>query len=134
MHSKVFRSSLVRVPILSLAILAVSGVVLESFSGPLACPLKSDAAARTLASLKAALLSFQEIHGNLPVSLEALCLRDPINHDEPYIEDEDCLVDPWDRPYQFESLAGGGVSLLTHGADGLPGGRGDAQDIRVTIP
>lgn len=114
--------------------LAVSAVLLEDFSGPGACPTKAKAAARTLASLQAALLSYQEIHGDLPASLAVLCQSDPKNSGLAYIEDEVPLVDPWDRPFQLELLAGGGVSLLTYGSDGLPGGRGDARDIRVSIP
>lgn len=48
----------------------------------------------------------------------------------PYL-DEDVPLDPWNRPYHYQSQSSGreGFSLFTYGADGEPGGEGFNADI-----
>lgn len=44
------------------------------------------------------------------------------------------LRDPWGRPWRFAAPGAGGAlfELISHGADGQPGGVGDDRDIRST--
>jgi general secretion pathway protein G len=42
---------------------------------------------------------------------------------------KDIPNDPWGRPYQYRMSDNGKGYILSYGADGLPGGTGDAADI-----
>lgn len=42
---------------------------------------------------------------------------------------KDIPHDPWGRPYQYRMSDNGKGYILSYGADGLPGGTGDAADI-----
>lgn len=48
----------------------------------------------------------------------------------PYLSDRKMPVDPWEREYIYKYPgANGGVEIISYGADGQPGGEGDAADI-----
>ncbi len=49
--------------------------------------------------------------------------------DGPYLK-KDVPMDPWRKPYIYRSPGqNGAYDLISHGADGSPGGEGDNQDI-----
>jgi general secretion pathway protein G len=49
--------------------------------------------------------------------------------DGPYLK-KDVPMDPWGRPYVYESPGQhGDYDLLSYGADGAPGGENDARDV-----
>jgi general secretion pathway protein G len=49
--------------------------------------------------------------------------------DGPYLK-KDVPMDPWGRPYVYESPGQHGeYDLYSYGADGAPGGEGDARDV-----
>jgi general secretion pathway protein G len=51
--------------------------------------------------------------------------------DGPYLKKGTVPKDPWDRPYYYRSPGEGGrpYDLFSYGADGSPGGDGDARDV-----
>jgi general secretion pathway protein G len=51
------------------------------------------------------------------------------NWDGPYLKKE-IPVDPWGKPYQYQSPGThGSYDLLSYGGDGAPGGEGEDQDV-----
>lgn len=49
----------------------------------------------------------------------------------PYLDKASGLIDPWDAPYAYRSPAAGAYELMSYGADGAPGGQGEAADIKA---
>jgi len=96
---------------------------------------KSDTARLQIADLGAALDLFYLDNGRYPTGSEGLvALVQPVaglpTWDGPYLKKQSLPKDPWGREYQFrapgESAA---YELFSLGADGAPGGEGDARDI-----
>lgn len=49
----------------------------------------------------------------------------------PYLKDESGLLDPWGRPYLYETNEGGDAfEVISLGRDGVEGGDGEDADIR----
>jgi len=95
---------------------------------------KAVAAKAQVESLKSALESLRADIGRLPKPEEGLSLLteappEMANWFGPYIDGE-APLDPWGRPYVFETdAAGREFFLYTLGDDGEVGGQGAAQDI-----
>jgi general secretion pathway protein G len=47
----------------------------------------------------------------------------------PYLARPRVPLDPWQRPYRYQTTPDGGFVVLSLGADGQPGGTGEDQDI-----
>lgn len=67
-----------------------------------------------------------EHEGLYPETLEALLSPDEGGTN--YLGSDALPVDPWGNPYQFE-IVEGELRVFSHGADGLPGGEGEARDL-----
>ena len=95
---------------------------------------RSQAAKTQIELLGTALDTFRLDVGRYPTSQEGLqALRTPPGGlprwDGPYLKKE-VPLDPWGRDYHYESPGQHGeYDLYTYGADGGPGGDGDARDI-----
>ncbi len=99
-----------------------------------------DAAARSqIEMLGAALDAYRLDNGRYPTTeqgLEALWREPTIeprarNWRGPYLR-KDVPLDPWDRPYLYRApgdVVTTGYDLVSYGADGQPGGEGEAADI-----
>lgn len=49
----------------------------------------------------------------------------------PYLKGSSVPADPWNHPYRYANPGpGGGIEILSLGADGAPGGEGENADIR----
>ena len=82
------------------------------------------AAKTQIESLAAALQRFNIEHGRFPTEEEGLAsLRAYLTKEIPN--------DPWDRPYiyRFPGEYGPEPDIMSHGADGQPGGEGPNEDI-----
>jgi general secretion pathway protein G len=80
-----------------------------------------------IVALKSALDDYAlENQGKYPESLEALVVPDEDGFI--WIETAEVPPDPWGNPYVYELLPDG-ARVLSYGADGVPGGEGDAADI-----
>lgn len=90
--------------------------------------------------LRSAVMTLQLDLGRFPTPQEGLALLSspPANAREaalwrgPYLEDR-LPDDPWGHPYQYAMPGEGGqpFALFSLGADGQPGGSGDAADIGI---
>jgi len=95
---------------------------------------RSQAAKTQIELLGTALDTFRLDTGRYPTSSEGLnALRaNPgglPRWDGPYLKKE-VPLDPWGRPYMYESPGQhGDYDLYTYGADGVQGGDGDAKDV-----
>jgi general secretion pathway protein G len=96
-------------------------------------PAQHKAATAQVATLEQALDSFRLDTGRYPTTQEGLnaLITDPgvENWNGPYAKSS-LLVDPWKRPYQYQSPGQhGDYDLFSYGADGQPGGEKDNKDI-----
>jgi general secretion pathway protein G len=96
---------------------------------------KSKTAALQISDLEKSLEIFKLDVGRFPTTdegLNALAAKPATANgwNGPYIKGG-VPADPWGKPYGFTSpAAGGGVEILTLGADGAAGGDGENADIR----
>jgi general secretion pathway protein G len=90
---------------------------------------KREVAEANVKTLTAAVESYRMDNNlRLPVSLEELLLPNENNMNEPYLESEDVLLDPWGNPYVYQ-VSGGNFLILSLGADGKEGGEEENGDI-----
>jgi general secretion pathway protein G len=96
---------------------------------------KSRAARAQLELLGTALDTFRLDTGRYPSTQEGLAglNQRPFGLDRwdgPYLK-KAVPADPWGRPYYYRSPGEGGrpYDLFSYGADGAPGGEGDARDV-----
>lgn len=97
---------------------------------------KSKTAGVQIADLDKSLELFKLDVGRYPSTeegLDALIKRPPnaTGWSGPYLRGT-LPADPWGRPYRYTNPgpAGGGVEILSLGADGAPGGEGENADLR----
>jgi general secretion pathway protein G len=84
-------------------IVALAGLGGYYFLGQLERSKKSIAATQCRSALNNAVTSYITDHGQPPPSLQVLMTRDAIGG--PYLQSSDALVDPWNRPYQYNPSA-----------------------------
>lgn len=96
---------------------------------------KSKTAAVQIADLDKSLELFKLDVGRFPTTEEGLdaLVRRPgsVNGwNGPYLKGG-LPSDPWGRPYRYTNT-GGGIEIVSLGADGAPGGEGENADVRNT--
>lgn len=96
---------------------------------------KSKTAGVQIADLEKSLELFKLDVGRFPTTeegLQALTTKPGTANgwNGPYIKGS-VPNDPWGKPYKYTSpVAGGGIEILTYGADGAAGGDGENADVR----
>ncbi len=96
---------------------------------------KSETAAVQVGNLTSALEILNLDIGRYPTSQEGLAaLMHPLpgaaRWNGPYLRKAEGLIDPWGRPYVYQSPGGhGDFDIVSLGRDGQPGGTGDDRDI-----
>ena len=87
-------------------------------------------AASQISNLQSALDTYRLDVGSYPDSLRGLVENDSGSQrwNGPYIRDNEVPLDPWDNAYHYEA-SGRDFTLISYGADGVPGGEGDDADI-----
>lgn len=96
---------------------------------------KADAARLQIQSLEQALDLYRLDTGSYPTSQQGLqaLIRDPggvRGWRGPYLDSATVPLDPWGRPYVYRSPGERGpYDLFSLGADGAPGGSGEAADV-----
>lgn len=122
---------LVVLVVLGLLVAVATPQVMRMLSGA-----KSDAAKLQIASLKTALEYYQLDVGIYPTTeqgLKALTERpaEVEGWNGPYIQKDDHAVDPWGKPYRYESPGKRTATfdIYTLGADAKAGGEGDDADV-----
>jgi general secretion pathway protein G len=98
---------------------------------------KSRAAGIQMTNLKSALQLFYIDEGRYPTEAEGLnaLLQAPsaaTGWDGPYLDGEQTIIDPWQRPYIYRAPgADGPYDLSTYGRDGVAGGTREDSDISL---
>lgn len=134
--------TLIELVVVILILTVLAAIVIPNVVGRTA-EAKRDKAVSDIASIGAALQGFRADVGRFPTATEGLpalatAPANVKNWQGPYMAH--IPTDPWDHPYVYEnpnpdpSLTGtpNGPStykLTSYGADGAPGGQGDAADI-----
>ena len=87
-------------------------------------------AASQISNLQSALDTYRLDVGSYPDGLRGLVENDSGSQrwNGPYIRDNEVPLDPWDNAYHYEA-GGRDFTLISYGADGVPGGEGDDADI-----
>lgn len=121
--------------LIALAILAlVMGLVAPRVVGYLG-RAKSQTAAAQIDNIKTSLNLFLIDVGRYPSTDEGLdaLVEPPAGATSwlgPYVDGDQAPMDPWGRPYRYESRSGGaGFRVFTLGADDAVGGEGESADI-----
>jgi len=94
---------------------------------------QEDKAKADITALAAAVEGYAiENGGRYPRTLEPLVVPD--EHGRSFLDRETLPLDPWGNPYFYEPPrdASTPFRLFTYGADGRPGGEGDARDIELS--
>ncbi len=121
-----------------LVVLAIIGL-LSSLAAPRVLKYlggaKSQTAEVRLRTIMTALDLFRLETGRHPTSqegLEALLVAPQTtpSWNGPYVNRADELLDPWDRPFQYQAPGrNGDYDLASLGADGVEGGEGENRDV-----
>jgi general secretion pathway protein G len=92
-----------------------------------------DSARPKMAIIESAIDVYVKNTGHYPGSLDELLITPP-GMNEPYLKSTS-LYDPWGNKYIYEpnSLNPEGYDLISYGADGKPGGKGENKDISKKI-
>jgi len=141
MNNKGFTLLEVLVAIAIIAILAtIVGVNVANRPGE----ARITAATAQIRTFQSALQIYKMDNGAYPTQqqgLQALCVPtdvDPVPEkfpEEGYLQSMVLPVDPWKNPYIYLSPGSHGepYEIITYGADGEPGGTGEAADISSTL-
>lgn len=121
-----------------LVVLAIMGI-LAAVVGPQVIRYlgssKTQTAEVQARNIAAALNLYRLDAGRYPTAEEGLTalVRAPAGQpawNGPYLPDESAIIDPWGRPYQLRVPGEHGeVDVFSLGADGQPGGDGEARDV-----
>ncbi|PWW43751.1 type II secretion system major pseudopilin GspG [Melaminivora alkalimesophila] len=97
---------------------------------------KSKTAAVQIADIEKALEIYKLDVGRYPTNEEGLAalMQRPgsaSGWNGPYLKGDAVPTDPWGHPFRYANPGpGGGIEILSLGADGAPGGEGENADIR----
>jgi general secretion pathway protein G len=111
------------------AILGVLGLVVATNVFPYFTQSQQTVAKTNIETLKAAVQKFKLDNFRLPETLEVLLEPNEKNASEPYIEDYDMLLDPWENEYVYIVESKTKFEIKSLGADGVEGGEGEDVDI-----
>jgi len=112
-----------------IAILGILSTIVVKNVMPMIGKGKTNAAKASVQTIKEAVQLYYMNNSRLPDGLEALAQPDPNNDDEPYIDNEESLTDPWENLYDYKQESSRKFLVTSFGADGLPGGEGEDADI-----
>jgi general secretion pathway protein G len=120
-----------------LVVLAILGLLIglvgPRFLGQLG-GAKSKTAAIQIHDLEKGLELFKLDVGRFPTNEEGLdaLVKQPANArgwNGPYLKGNSVPEDPWGRSYKYAFAGSGEPEILSHGADGAPGGEGENADV-----
>jgi len=111
------------------AILGVLGLVVATNVLPYLTRSQQTAAKANIKTLSAALKAYKLNNFHYPENLEVLLEPDEKNADEPYLEGDSILYDPWDFPYIYFLEGKSSFEIKSLGADNVEGGTGEDTDI-----
>lgn len=77
-----------------------------------------------------AISQYRMNNNKIPEQLEDLAQPDPNNFNDSYMEE--IPLDPWGNPYEYKKLSSSKFEIISLGADGMPGGEGEDEDLNST--
>lgn len=111
-----------------IAILGILSTVVVTNVLPMLAKGKTSATQASIKAIESSLVTYYTIHGRLPESLDVLTQEDPEYANEVYIKADE-LTDGWNNPFEYRPKGGRKYEILSLGADGMPGGEGEDEDI-----
>ena len=84
------------------------------------------AAKAQIRSFKDAVVMYRTRYKELPESLDQL-INNP--KDIKFLDANEVPMDPWGNPYRYEKESSSKFSIMSYGADGMPGGTGYDADL-----
>ena len=128
------RAGMTLVEILAVVVVLglIAGILIVNFSGSFG-RAKHELARTGIGQLAQRLELYRLDTGEWPssdVGLKVLS-QGHANPGDPFYVEPDKLLDPWERPYWLITPGPGDhpYEIITHGADGIPGGEGENADI-----
>ncbi len=110
-----------------IAILGILVTLVATNVIPMLVQSKQTAAKTEIQVWKHAITQYLTLNNRLPDSLDVLTQPDPKYNDEPYLDKEP--IDPWGNRYDYKRISGSKFEIISYGADGLPQGDGENEDI-----
>lgn len=111
------------------AILGFLGMIVATNIFPKLAKSQRTVAETNIEILKSAVEAYRmDNYLKLPGSLEELLEPNENNLNQPYLENEEDLLDPWGSPYVYNVL-GNTFEIISLAADGMEGGENENEDI-----
>jgi general secretion pathway protein G len=126
--------TLIELMVVLVIIAVITGLVAQNFIGRDQAAMRQVAIA-DISTIDNALQLYRLDNGVFPSTQQGLSalLTPPTGQPQarnwrgPYLRNQP--IDPWGNPYQYVNHDGQTVEIISLGADGQPGGTGDAADI-----
>jgi general secretion pathway protein G len=112
-----------------IAILGFLGMIVATNLFPKIAKSQITVAKANIQTLKSAVEEYRMDNNlKLPSSLQELLEPNENHMNQPYLESEDILYDPWNNEYEYTVL-GSSFEIKSLGADGMEGGENENADI-----
>ena len=82
-----------------------------------------------ISAFKSALMSYRIVFKKLPTSEEGLKALIDNDKNRKFLDRDEVPLDPWDNPYIYQLEGTRNFTIVSYGADGMPGGEGLDADI-----
>lgn len=87
------------------------------------------AAKAEISTFKSALINYRVIFKKFPTNEEGLQALIQNDKDRKFLDRNQVPLDPWDNPYVYKLEGSRDFTIVSYGADGVPGGSGLDADI-----
>ena len=82
-----------------------------------------------ISTFKSALINYRVVFKKFPTNEEGLQALIQNEKDRKFLDRDSIPLDPWDNPYLYKLEGSRNFSIISYGADGVPGGSGLDADI-----
>ena len=82
-----------------------------------------------ISTFKSALINYRVVFKKFPTNEEGLQALIQNEKNRKFLDRDEIPLDPWDNPYMYKLEGSRNYSIISYGADGVPGGSGLDADI-----
>lgn len=82
-----------------------------------------------ISTFKSALINYRVVFKKFPTNEEGLEALIQNEKNRKFLDTDNIPLDPWDNPYLYKIEGSRNFSIMSYGADGVPGGSGLDADI-----
>ena len=82
-----------------------------------------------ISTFKSALINYRVVFKKFPTNEEGLQALIQNEKNRKFLDTDNIPLDPWDNPYLYKIEGSRNFSVMSYGADGVPGGSGLDADI-----